>query len=75
MGNMASMNKTISLPEEMAQVIDVARGDVTFTVWVRRAIEQRLARDFPDGLPDGLGIEAELTPATPTPRRKRAAVK
>lgn len=65
---MASINKTISLPEEMAQEIDAARGDVTFTVWVRRAIEARLERD-------GLGLGAELTPATPTPRRKRAANK
>jgi hypothetical protein len=70
---MATTNRTISLSEELAQTVDAARGDVTFSVWCRRAIEARLARDFPEGVPDGLVLDAQLTPATPTPRRKRAA--
>jgi metal-responsive CopG/Arc/MetJ family transcriptional regulator len=38
---------TISLPipEELLEAIDRARGDVPRTVWIRRAIEQRLKKE------------------------------
>jgi metal-responsive CopG/Arc/MetJ family transcriptional regulator len=35
-------NITLPLPEELLEAIDKARGDVPRTVWIRRAIEQRL---------------------------------
>jgi hypothetical protein len=39
--------KTINLPitEELLEAVDEARGDVPRTVWIRRAIEQRLDRE------------------------------
>jgi len=35
----------LPLPAELLEAIDRARGDVPRTVWIRRAIEQRLAND------------------------------
>jgi metal-responsive CopG/Arc/MetJ family transcriptional regulator len=37
----------IQLPiaKKLLEAVDQARGDVPRTVWIRRAIEQRLARD------------------------------
>jgi len=33
----------LPLPAELLEAVDKARGDVPRTVWIRRAIEQRLA--------------------------------
>ena len=39
------LNINLTLPEELLEAIDEARGDVPRTVWIRRAIEQRLAKE------------------------------
>mgnify|MGYP005865268467 CR=1 FL=1 len=41
------MNKIVSLyiDELMLDKLDIARGDVTKSAWIRRAIEERLMRD------------------------------
>lgn len=36
--------RTVTLPEELAERIDQARGDEQFTEWMRRAAEALLAR-------------------------------
>jgi len=38
---------SISLPlsQELLEAIDKARGDVPRTIWIRRAIEQRLSKE------------------------------
>lgn len=38
-------NINLPLPEELLKAIDAIRGDVPRTVWIRRAIEQRIAKD------------------------------
>lgn len=38
-------NINLPLPEELLKQIDSVRGDVPRTVWIRRAIEQRLAKE------------------------------
>jgi hypothetical protein len=38
-------NINLPLPEELLAAIDKARGDVPRTVWIRRAIEQRIAKE------------------------------
>jgi metal-responsive CopG/Arc/MetJ family transcriptional regulator len=35
----------LPIPEELLAAVDQARGDVPRTVWIRRAIEQRLAKE------------------------------
>lgn len=40
---MQSIN--LPVPEELLKAIDAERGDVPRTVWIRRAIEQRLAKE------------------------------
>lgn len=35
----------LGLPDELLAAVDAARGDVARTVWIRRAIERRLAMD------------------------------
>ena len=37
-------NINLPIPEELLTALDEARGDVPRTVWIRRAIEQRLAK-------------------------------
>ena len=39
--DMQSIN--LPIPEELLEAVDQVRGDVPRTVWIRRAIEQRLA--------------------------------
>lgn len=39
------LNINLPLPEELLKQIDAERGDVPRTVWIRRAIEQRLAKE------------------------------
>jgi metal-responsive CopG/Arc/MetJ family transcriptional regulator len=39
----------LPLPAELLAAIDRMRGDVPRTVWIRRAIEQRLASEASDG--------------------------
>lgn len=38
-------NINLPIPEELLKALDEARGDVPRTVWIRRAIEQRLAKE------------------------------
>jgi hypothetical protein len=38
-------NINLPLPDEMLEAIDQARGDIPRTVWIRRAIEQRLSAE------------------------------
>lgn len=38
-------NINLPLSEELLKAIDEARGDVPRTVWIRRAIEQRVAKE------------------------------
>lgn len=38
----------LTVPAELLEAIDKARGDVPRTVWIRRAIEQKLIADGPD---------------------------
>lgn len=38
-------NINLPIPEELLKALDQARGDVPRTVWIRRAIEQRLAKE------------------------------
>lgn len=38
-------NITLPIPEELLEAIDAIRGDVPRTVWIRRAIEQRLSKE------------------------------
>jgi hypothetical protein len=38
-------NINLPLSEELLEAIDKARGDVPRTVWIRRAIEARLAKE------------------------------
>src|SRR5947209_5342280 len=40
--SMPKINLSISLSEDMSQAVDRVRGDVQRSVWVRRAIQQRL---------------------------------
>lgn len=44
---LVGMEKNINLPltAELLEAIDKARGDVPRTVWIRRAIEQRLEKE------------------------------
>lgn len=42
---MYMQNINLPLPEELLRAIDQARGDVPRTVWIRRAIEQRIAKE------------------------------
>jgi metal-responsive CopG/Arc/MetJ family transcriptional regulator len=70
---MPKINLSISLSEDMSQAVDRVRGDVQRSVWVRRAIQQRLEREHPNEAVDNIAI----APATPddmaTPRRRRRA--
>lgn len=38
-------NINLALPEELLQAVDELRGDVPRTVWIRRAIEARVAKE------------------------------
>lgn len=38
-------NINLPLPEELLETIDKLRGDVPRTVWIRRAIEQRVKEE------------------------------
>jgi metal-responsive CopG/Arc/MetJ family transcriptional regulator len=38
-------NISLPIPEELLKAVDRARGDVPRTVWIRRAIEQRLSKE------------------------------
>lgn len=38
-------NINLPIPKELLDAIDKARGDVPRTVWIRRAIEQRLSKE------------------------------
>lgn len=38
-------NINLPLPEELLKEIDKVRGDVPRTVWIRRAIEQRITQE------------------------------
>ena len=42
---MYMININLPIPEELLNALDEARGDVPRTVWIRRAIEQRLAKE------------------------------
>lgn len=42
---MYMININLPIPEELLKALDEARGDVPRTVWIRRAIEQRLAKE------------------------------
>jgi hypothetical protein len=35
----------LPIPQELLDAVDQVRGDVPRTVWIRRAIEQRLANE------------------------------
>ena len=35
----------LPIPPELLEAVDQARGDVPRTVWIRRAIEQRLSTE------------------------------
>lgn len=36
---------SLRLPEDMDELVDVARGDVAKERWIRRAIQERLERE------------------------------
>jgi len=42
---MANTHINLPLSQTMLEAIDEARGDVPRTVWIRRAIEQRLDKE------------------------------
>lgn len=42
---MATTQFTITLPEDIAQALERARGDVSRSMFIRRTLEQRLKQD------------------------------
>ena len=55
---------TISLPDEMVNTLDIVRGDVPRSAWIRRAVGERLERESSADKELGLGQRA--------PKRRRA---
>lgn len=45
------VRKTIRLTQEMADAIDRARGDVSWSRWVQRALERALPPEEPEATP------------------------
>lgn len=58
------------LPLELADRIDVARGDVPFERWVRRALEAALDR-LPHSVPVGPSVTDTSGPVSPTTEQER----
>lgn len=61
MANMASVNVTITIPDVLHGQVEESRGDVSRSVWIKRAIEQRLDRETNEDL----GFGRPTAPAGP----------
>jgi len=60
---MSDVRKSIRLSPEMARQIEAARGDVSWSRWVKRALEQALGDE------NGATGGTPRTPASPGPAR------
>jgi len=58
---MATVNITVTIPVDVRDQLEQSRGDVPRSVWVKRAIEQRLARESDQDL----GLGRPVAPAGP----------
>jgi len=60
MATMPSVNITVTIPRDVMVQVEETRGDVPRSIWVKRAIEQRLQRESDDDLSLGAAVGPDM---------------